>query len=639
LADKFSQYARNPEPAQTEQDKFAQYARTGNTPASPNSSTQSLLNRTDRNILAGLANLGQSVHNLPNNLVSLFSPEMGAKIPRTDIDFAQTFGQPEKEMSDILTQQIAEILPSFFIPGATFGKAGKALSSVPGGKYAVAGLGEAVPQTAYATMLGLQNSPEDVGQTAAMTAGLALPLGAASKAIEVGSPALKLAGRGVMGAAGGALGHELGDITGVTGGSEGGALLGAVLGGRGINVNKNAQKTVFSDLNPEDARKLVEASRRLGLDFITPGEAIENPFLAGEHARIGKTREGAKDLYAAGKRRVESEEKAIINLFDDIYSEGKLAPEKIKLYEESLATFVPDEIIGELYSGSKTLEKAVKQLGSKPEYQDLLTKKNYDINTIGYWNQVKRVLDGMEGKATRKGDNTEASVIRQTNNDLKSALDALDPNYSKARSIAEREFVRKDLSKIFNKSDLTLNRFNELLKNKEEFEKVRSKLDAFPDVQQKLDDMRLVAPRLQNFNPTNKATAALERTGMSTARNPIDAIRDFFQRNVYGKEDVEAVKLMTDPKWLERLEALGATGGKPKQAEELFNFAQAQGYPSINEAVVAFNAKKPGTIPELSMEQQNQALQFFAGNPMLAQWVKYLGRGAAQGAPKAMEQD
>jgi hypothetical protein len=151
--------------------------------------------------------------------------------------------------------------------------------------------------------------------------------------------------------------------------------------------------------------------------------------------------------------------------------------------------------------------------------------------------------------------------------------------------------------------------------------------------------MRLVAPRLQNYNPTNKTTSALEKTGMITARNSVDAIRDFFQRNVYGKEDVEAVKLLTDPKWLERLEALQASGGKPKLADELFDFAQMNKSPNINQAVEQFNRAKPGAIPPLSPEQQVQALQFFAGNPILAQWVKYLGRAGTQGSAKSMERE
>lgn len=567
-----------------------------------------LLNRFDRNVLIGLANAGQSVVNLPHNVTGIFSEEYAEKVPRMGVNFAELLGQTKKEPTDVLTQDIAEIIPSFFLPAAGMGKVGKAIEqSGKYGKYAKAALGEAIPQSLYAGTLGLEQSPESGAESAAIVGGITAPLAALSEAVKSGSPLVKLAGRGALAAAGGLAGNELFGKSEIPYSGEAGGILGAVLGGKGINVNKNATKTVFEGLNPAKAREIVEASRRLGLDFVTPGEAYTNPFVAGEHARIGKTREGAEALYDAGRRRVESEERAIMKLFNDIYSKGKLDPEKQALYDRSLSTYVPDDVVEELMSFD-TIQKAVKQLGSKAEYKDLLNKKSYDKNSIGYWNEVKRVLDGMKGKSERAGDNTAAGSIRDANNELKALMDALDPEYPVARSISEREFVRRDLSKVFNKSGMTLNRFDEFLRNKEQFNEVRSKLNAFPEVQQTLDDMRLVAPRLQNFDPTNKATAALERTGMFTARNPLDSIRDFLQRNVYQKQDVEAVKLMTDPRWLETLEQLIVTKGAPKPGASASN-------PLIDESMA-----------------------FYQGNPVLGSLLKMTGKFGAQGIGEAQRE-
>ena len=377
MTNNFSEYKREPAKQNAQVNEFAQYKRGANSSEIPNSSpNQGLFNRVDRNLLIGLANLGQTAANLPRNLVNLVSPETAQSMPKSSYDFAQAFNQPYKETSDILTQMGAEIAPSFLIPGANFGRAGQLISKIPGlGKYINAGLSEAVPQTAFAAMQALENSPENAGEIAALTGGLSFPLGAANKAVQIGSPALKLAARGTLGAAGGYAGHELGGLTGIPAIEDTGSVIGAILGARGINVNKNAKKTVFEGLNPDDAKKLVEASRRLGLDFITPGEAIENPFLAGEHARIGKTREGAKELYAAGKNRVVSEEQAIMKLFDDIYTEGKLAPEKQRLYEIALDTPLPDEVALD-FMESSTIENAMKHLKKDPIYKDLLTNKN-----------------------------------------------------------------------------------------------------------------------------------------------------------------------------------------------------------------------------------------------------------------------
>lgn len=564
-----------------------------------------VFNRLDRNILIGLANLGQSAANLPRNAVNLFSPETASRMPESNYNFAQAFGQEQTDPSDIFTQQISEIAPSFLLPGASLGKSGQLLSGLKGGKYLQAAASQGIPQGIYAGMLGLNESPEVGAEMGAAAGGITGSLSAISEMVRSGNPYLKLAGKAGQSVAGGYLGHQLGSLTGIPGTEELGGITGAVLGGRGINLNKNAKKTVLGEINPDEATKIVEASRRLGLDFVTPGEAIENPFIAQELARIGKTKEGAKNLYERGQERKLSEEKSIQTLMNDIYNEG-LAPEKMRLYESSMETFVPDEIALGLMESS-TIENAEKLLKNDPVYKDLLTGKQYDENTIGYWNQVKRVLDGQYNKTK---DTTKKSLINNARKEIKSKLDAVNPDYKMARSIAEREINARELGKHFNKSEMTGNRFSKLLENKEEFSRLRNSLSAFPEIQDRLDDMLTVFPRLQNLSPTNKATSQLERTGMFSARNHIDAIRDYMQRNLYMKQDVEAVKLMTDPKWLEEAIAYKLAKGNVKKADKIKKDMGSFEGNEINKEIV-------GGESELSPEVLN--LLF-----------KMLGQGAAQ---------
>lgn len=573
--------------------------------------------RYGKDVLIGLSNLGHSTVNLPYNVTKMFDEELANKIPHMqEYDYAALLNQPKKEPIDMFIQGGVEVLPSFAIPGLNMGKLGGLISKIPGvGKYANAAASEAIPQAAYAYGSALDSPEQDALASAELAGGVTGATEVLSEAIRSGNPYLKFAGKAGLGLAGAYAGNELGSLTNIPGGEAAGATAGAILGGRGINLNRNATKAVFEGLNPAEAKEMVEASRRLGLDFITPGEAIQNPYVAAEHAIIGRTREGAKELYSRGLKRVESEESAISKLLDDIYSEGRLSPQKKALYEKAMQSEMPKDIASSL-EDSAIIKSAIKTMKSDPAYKDKLL--NVSENSFEYWNQVKRALDGMEGSAIRSGDNTKASYIKMKRKELVGIMDEIEPKYKDARSIAERDFTRRELEKHFNKSALTGNRFSKLLDNKDKFNKLVDSLSAFPEVQKTLYDMRKVFPRLQNFNPTNKTTAALQKTGMTTARNTVDAIRDYLQRNNFLKEDVQAVQLMTDPHWFEKLSALSLSKGDVNIASKM-------------------NDNKVLMQELMNSKNMDEPLKLQSGNPELAYIIKLLGRGSGQGLSKTTE--
>jgi hypothetical protein len=79
------------------------------------------------------------------------------------------------------------------------------------------------------------------------------------------------------------------------------------------------------------------------------------------------------------------------------------------------------------------------------------------------------------------------------------------------------------------------------------------KLDAFPEAQQQLKDIKLFSGNMIPNNPTIRAAAALKRTGMSDARNALEARKRALDEK-YGQEhDVAAVKLMTNPDFMKIL--------------------------------------------------------------------------------------
>lgn len=66
------------------------------------------------------------------------------------------------------------------------------------------------------------------------------------------------------------------------------------------------------------------------------------------------------------------------------------------------------------------------------------------LPSLQFWDQVKRNLDGMIGKAQRAGDNQEASVLTQMKGQLVSSLDSQVPQYQAARQGAAAFFGAED---------------------------------------------------------------------------------------------------------------------------------------------------------------------------------------------------
>ena len=310
-----------------------------------------------------------------------------------------------------------------------------------------------------------------------------------------------------------------------------------------------AQRKLFGDLTSKDLPQInerMEAAKRLGLSFLTPGEALLSPFQTAKEANIGKTSSGAKLLYEKGKERVGSEGQAINSLLDTVYDAKKLAPEKQAAYDETMGQTLPPDFM-EKWKQNPIVDWALKQMESKPTYKSEL--KDVPKDSFEYWNIVKRVIGDLEKGEAKGMQGFSSNAATKVRNNMVDEMDQLQPRYEDARNIAEREFTRRDLEDVFDKKTMTLNNFWSFLKSDKAFNKVMRKLDAFPDAQQKLKDIRLLSNEIIPFDESIRTSYKLEKTGMTKDRNKLDALkRDLDER--YGKEhDVAAVNLMTNPDW------------------------------------------------------------------------------------------
>lgn len=328
---------------------------------------------------------------------------------------------------------------------------------------------------------------------------------------------------------------------------------GAYLKHISISPEELAKREIFGDIEPSDIptmEKMNDAAKRLNLTYATPSELLESPFESVKQANAGRTTKGMKQLYKLGKVREASEESAINKLFDLIHTD-KLDPIKKEAYRVTMKNTLPDEFVQKQIN-RPVIKDAMKIVDNNSAFKQLL-QEEYGVspdqipkNTFMYWDMVKRALGDMQYKSAKEKP-TEASVFGNTRRSMVSDMDAIEPQYKTARGISEREITKKKLQKVFDKKAKTFNNFDSHLKSKKNYEELLEKLDSFPEAKQQLEDIKLFSGKMIPNNPTVRAAAALKRTGMSDARNAIEAKkREFDER--YGQEhDVAKVDLMTHP--------------------------------------------------------------------------------------------
>ena len=296
-----------------------------------------------------------------------------------------------------------------------------------------------------------------------------------------------------------------------------------------------AKRNLFGDIEQADIpgmEKMDEAAKRLGLKYATPSELMDSPFESVKQANVGRTTKGMKSLYKLGNEREGTEESAINKLFDLIH-EDKLEPVKKAAYEQTMQNTVPDDFVVK-QSSRPVIQKAMKAVDSNVAYKQMLQEEygvdpeNVAKNSFMYWDMVKRVLGDMESKLGRKGSNTEASVYGDTRRSMVDAMDLIEPQYKVARNIAERKFTKEELQNVFDKNKKTFNNFDSFLKSKENYNRIKGKLEAFPDALKQLEDIKLFSGNMIPNNPTIRAAAALKRAAMSDARNALEAKRRDF---------------------------------------------------------------------------------------------------------------
>jgi len=503
--------------------------------------------------LIGYADFGRPFANIPSRVVKPFSEDLSKKLHVERADTSRHESNVDKNI-----QKVFEILPMLLGPKANLvGKTGRVIESIPKvGKYLKAAAAEAIPQSILG---GIQNE-EDPLTGAAVGGGLGAGFGALMHLGKTAKPAVRKTVKTLTALAAGAAGHEVAKDIGASGPyQDTAAILAAALGGRGFKSKRKIGRELSEGVNLNEAQPRLDAAKRLGLSYLTPAEASLNPYVGAKQGALGKTPEGSKLLYEKGQQRIESEKSAIQGVLDHVYNEETHAPKVKQHYEKAYPAEVPTEV-SDKYKDNKIISRAERMVKGRPAYQEEL--KNIPQDSLGYWDLVKRSLDDM----IQKAPDSEARILSKTRKQLVSDLDAISPDYKKGRNLYERQFVRKDLEKAFDKKDMTGMNFYKVLASDSDFNKMMHSLRNSPLAQSKLKDMKLLFKDLIG-TPTIRTASALEKTNMTKERNAGNFAENFM-KHVFtgGKNDKAAIEFITSPNWDKKLNEIDKISDKQGKA-------------------------------------------------------------------------
>lgn len=385
-----------------------------------------------------------------------------------------------------------------------------------------------------------------------------------------------------------------------------------------------------------EAANKIKAGREIGVN-LTPAEATGSPKIAQTQATIGRSPAGAgklEEFYRGKGGRYEQENKAVDDFLKTLGIPGQqLNAESARKIRESATKIIEEQVAKRQAAAAphyqsggtqkinknsianlledENIHKAAVQVHKNPAYRE--ASKGIKKNSVEYWDLIKRNLDDKILSAQKKGDKNMARILLTSKNKLLKELDAVSPDYAKARKIFSnesevlKELTDSNLGKIKNLTDLQLKNVSKILFDPTEIDpktlnivrskllkenpavyydaiaqNMRLKIDTFaknaikreapafykailqndknykmyrdalkhnPEALRRLDAMKIAFQDLGG-DFTPKSAAGLEKTGMTNTRDIIKGL--YLKLFKGGKYDNAAVDFITNPQWFEK---------------------------------------------------------------------------------------
>lgn len=378
-------------------------------------------------------------------------------------------------------------------------------------------------------------------------------LGKSSNAINKIMNVTKDIGKNAI--AGAAVNPEDQGLGALFGGS--GAAAGKAIGaaapaiGKKLGITGQPGENVSSYVNPEKYKEKFEASQRVGRT-LTPGELTENPWIAGKEAAFKRTEKGSFENVEQGNKKLEHEQKAIKNFLNTIYDNKKSSNEEInRLYKGVEKWNLKPTVMSKLKE-DPLIYQAIEEVGKDPAWQRNL--KNVPENNVAYLDKVKRELGDMERSLKKQksgaGKSLEYGKARQ---ELTDVMDKAVPGYARARELAQRKIIRKQIRSKLKKDEISGTEFyRKILTNDIEYDDLYNSVKNIPGAQQQLSDMKKTFRSLINLKsaPTE---AAQKENFWNSARNSVMQIYQSTKDLLGVSDSKKALKYLNDRKWFDDL--------------------------------------------------------------------------------------
>lgn len=339
----------------------------------------------------------------------------------------------------------------------------------------------------------------------------------------------------------------------------------------GLQSKDAIAQEMIKHVNPREAQRAMEANRALGTETVTPGQAIGSPTIQGLEGEIQRTVEGKLLGEKFAKKQLDEQKNSLNRMMESIYKPTEESENAISnAYKKSEKYIIKQPIINKL-KDDLVIKEAFDRLPSNNAlFQGI---GNLPEGNAKYLDRVKYQLDDMYQSAISGGRNREAKQILESKNNFLKTVDKLNPEYKKARELAQPQQVRKSIEEKFNKNQeefTAKNFYSKFLNNPRTYSDILKQTKNFPEARDMIVNMRR---GWKEFSNPKKGSSSAEqaKTAISQSRNFGDFVHNFLKDISGARGDIKRLEFIYGPNWDKSFDRISKIKDARQRQKELIS--------------------------------------------------------------------
>jgi hypothetical protein len=350
---------------------------------------------------------------------------------------------------------------------------------------------------------------------------------------------------------------------------------------------KGGEKAAIKGVKPEDVKRSLHATERLGVKPLTPGESsMDSAILKREDAAVRGLNADAQLATSQTKTARDSEISTVVTKsINNIVPEGDVAAAKSleALYTPAFQTPVPPTTLNTITSHS-LYQKALKSMKTRTATMDEF--HTLPDGSLGQVELVRREISATANSMSKSIESTvqrEASAWKDLNKSIKTSLSGISPDYKRAVPIAQRVIVKRRIIKdldglptiakpegvgIYNATPNQF--FKAILGSPEKRKELARQLKNVVGAEKRMDDLSFILSKMEK-GPLKAISAEADRMiqsgGMGQGSTGVAVTNMMaFMR---GRHNLAMVELITNGKWANALSKTRKIKDPKEQLEAL----------------------------------------------------------------------